>query len=196
MPTYPESNSVSVTLLNRLAQLGTELHANNTETAVWLALERTLADFFGYSLFTVLAFSEHEGVTRLHSTNTDLHPLGERKKSPDAEYGRENIETPQPPHRATWIQHVVVNGDVWRGSVAEDLKAAFEDWEQLWEAGLGSVMNIPVRFDGVTIGSLNVLDKEHRYDAVDLKLGILIAQLVAKFVHKMGEESTKKQTGK
>jgi hypothetical protein len=88
------------------------------------------------------------------------------------------------------VQQVVVQGNIWRGSVREDLKAAFEDWEQLWQAGLGSVMNIPVRLDNVTIGSLNILDKELAYDAADLKLGILIAQTGAYFVRRVTARET------
>lgn len=197
MPASSQPDSVPSPSLARLAQLGTELHANSHETAVWLALEQTLAEFFGYSLFTVLAFSEQGGVTRLYSTNTDLHPLGTRKKTPATDYDRDNIGTqPPPPCRAAWVQHVLVDGNIWRGSTREDLKAAFEDWEKLWHAGLGSVMNIPVRLNGVTTGSLNILNKEHGYDAADLKLGILIAQIVACFVHRVAEERTKKRLGK
>ncbi|CAI7631076.1 unnamed protein product [Penicillium pancosmium] len=167
--------------LARLAQLGDVLHANQTETAVWLALEQVLSEFYGHSLFTVLAFSKQGVAVRLYSTNTDLHPLGFRTKHSAA-----HRET------GTWTQQVLVDGKIWRGSVREDLKAAFEDWEQLWLAGLGSVMNIPVRLNGVTIGSLNILDQEHKYDGVDLKLGILIAQIMACFVHRVSEETSKK----
>ncbi|KAJ6009579.1 hypothetical protein N7522_004595 [Penicillium canescens] len=132
MPTSPQPDNVSSARLARLAQLGTDLHANSTETAVWLALEQTLADFFGYSLFTVLAFSKQGVVTRLYSTNRDLHPLGIRKESPTADYDRDNVGTPSPPPcRAVCVQQVLVEGNIWRGSMPEDLKAAFEDWEQL-----------------------------------------------------------------
>ncbi|KAH8689922.1 hypothetical protein BGW36DRAFT_389950 [Talaromyces proteolyticus] len=194
MPTSSQPDSIPSARLARLAQLGAELHANSTESAVWAALEQTLADFFGHSLFTVLAFTEQGDVTRLYSTNTDLHPLGTRKSSPTADYDRDNVETPPPPPcREAWCQQVLVDGNVWRGSVREDLKAAFEDWEQLWQAGLGSVMNIPVRLNGVTIGSLNILDKEHGYDTADLKLCILIAQIVACFIHRVAGETVKKQ---
>ena len=100
-----------------------------------------------------------------------------------------------PPSRAAWVQQVLVEGNIWRGSVRDDLKAAFEDWEQLWKAGLGSVMNIPVRLNGVTIGSLNILDKEHEYNAADFELAILIAQIVACFVNRVSEETAKKVLG-
>jgi hypothetical protein len=146
-PTSSQPDSVPSARLARLAQLGTELHANSTETAVWLALEQTLADFFGYSLFTVLAFSKQGGVTRLYSTNTGLHPLEIRNESPTADYDRDNVGTPPPPPcRAVWVQQVL-DGNIWRGYVPEDLKAAFENWEQLWQVGLGSVLSILVRMN-------------------------------------------------
>lgn len=174
--------------LDQLAQLGTASHANNSDNAVWLALEQALSEFFGYSLFTVLVFSERGFVTRLYSSNIELHPLGTRSTPTATDHDRDSVgNSPPPPCRAAWVQQVLVDGNIWRGSVQEDLKASFEDWEQLWQAGLGSVMNIPVRLNGVTVGSLNILDQEHAYDAADLKLGILIAQVVAGFIHRVSE---------
>lgn len=78
---------------------------------------------------------------------TDLHPLGIRKESPAADYDRDNVGIPpSPPCRAVWVQQVL-EGNIWRGYVPEDLKAAFENWEQLWQVGLGSVMSVPVRLN-------------------------------------------------
>lgn len=70
------------------------------------------------------------------------------------------------------------------------MKGVFEDWELLWSIGLGSVLNIPVRLEGKTVGSLNILDGEHAYDEADLKVGILIAQMLVVCVDKAGQMPT------
>ncbi|KAM0554909.1 hypothetical protein ACHAPJ_006645 [Fusarium lateritium] len=184
MSTLHQANDTPNRQLAQLAHLASKLHDNSTNAAIWLALNQTLAVFFGHSLFTVLVFSEKTGVTRLYSTNTGLHPLGTRQTPPAINHD----QTP-PPCRAVWAQQILIEGKVWRGSTREDLKAVFEDWEQLWQAGLGSVMNIPIRLNGTTIGSLNILGEEHSYDEADFMQGILLAQLVAYFVNRVAGET-------
>lgn len=195
MSTSPQQSSRAEQHLTSLAQLAAKLHANSNDADLWRALDRTLDEVFGHALFTVLAFTKQSGATRLYSTNTNLHPLGTRNKSPPGNHERVPISNAPPPaDRVAWVQQVLVDGQIWRGQVREDLKAAFEDWEQLWEADLGSVMNIPIRLSGSTIGSLNILDEEHRYDAAEFELGILVAQLVAAFVDRVANEAAKKKT--
>ncbi|KAL1856554.1 hypothetical protein Plec18170_003522 [Paecilomyces lecythidis] len=165
-------------MVANLIRLSAQTHSNGTESAIWNALERTLAQQFGYSLFTILVFSPGHGIKRIHSTNVNLHPLGARApvlSNHDGEDGDHSASLP--PLRDAWIQQVVVDGVTWCGSTREDLKMVFEDWEVLWHARLGSVLNIPIRLDGQTIGSLNLLDDEHAYDAADLEIGILVAQI-------------------
>jgi hypothetical protein len=58
------------------------------------------------------------------------------------------LATPSPPPcRAVWVQQVLVDSNIWRVYVPEDVKGAFGNWEQLWQVGLGSVMSIPVRMN-------------------------------------------------
>ncbi|RMZ81518.1 hypothetical protein DV738_g2185, partial [Chaetothyriales sp. CBS 135597] len=181
-----DSQQKAVTLVANLRKLSAETHSNASESEIWAALDQALNQQFGYQLFTVLKYSSETGATRLHSTNTNLHPLGTRKP---VRSESEKDSDALPPSRPAWIKKVLVDGETWRGSTREDLKQVFEDWEVLWHAGLGSVLNIPVRIHGRTIGSLNILDKEHAYDEADLGIGILIAQLVAPIIHSAGEKS-------
>lgn len=44
-----------------------------------------------------------------------------------------------------------------------DLRWAFFDHATIEGLGLGSAINIPVVYDGATIGIMNVLDVEHGY---------------------------------
>lgn len=144
---------------------------------VWSKLEDTLTNHFGFVLFTILIYSPTQGVFRIHSTRPDLHALGQRQMLS----GQNDV----PVQRQNLLQRVLVEGRIWRGCTKEDLKAVFEDWKLLWSAGLGSVLNIPVRLDGVTIGLLNILDEEHAYDNADLELATQIANVVAPSVQRV-----------
>lgn len=170
----------AATLMSGLTRLSALMHDNVESSMVWSELDRVLAQQFGHSLFTILIYAPALGkASRVYSTRPDLHPLGTRQPQ-----GSRHTDLGTPPQREAWVQEVFVQGDTWRGSTKEALKAVFEDWELLWSVGLGSVLNIPVRVEGETIGSLNILDREHAYDAAQLEIGILIAQMVALYVHK------------
>ncbi|CAO2651721.1 Nn.00g000040.m01.CDS01 [Neocucurbitaria sp. VM-36] len=173
--------SLETRLVSNLNQLAALLHDNTSPSAIWSKLDETMTELFGFRLFTVLQFSRERGPSRVHSTRPDLHPLGQ--KQPELSNAGSGFT---PPQRHAWIQTVIIEGKTWHGSIKEDLKDVFEDWKLLWSVGLGSVLNIPIRRDGQTIGSLNILDQEHAYDSADLVPGILIAQLIANFVHKAG----------
>ncbi|OQV01243.1 GAF domain-containing protein [Cladophialophora immunda] len=176
------SEATAATLVADLSQLAALMHENAEPSMIWTTLGRVLAQHFGYSLFTILIYSPIMGQAyRVHSTRPDLHPLGPRHSQ-----GTNSTHPRTPPEREAWVERVIVQGQTWRGSTREDLKAVFEDGELLWSVGLGSVLNIPVCVEGRTIGSLNILDSEHAYDTAQLEVGILIAQMVALYVYKAG----------
>nr|KAK5444627.1 hypothetical protein LTR18_004331 [Exophiala xenobiotica] len=182
LPPSEATATVSVADLVRLAAL---TYADADLPTIWSELGRVLAQQFGYSLFTILTYSPNlDKVVRIHSTRHDLHPLGQRSSQ-----GNSPRLSAVPPQRKAWVRRLFEDGRIWRGSTKEDLKAVFEDWELLWSVGLGSVLNIPVRLGGKTIGSLNILDNERAYDEADLNVGILIAQMVAFHVGKAGHNT-------
>lgn len=186
----PPPEATGTVLVANLVRLAALTHANADFPTIWSELSTILAQQFGYSLFTILTYSpDLDKVVRIHSTRPELHPLGQRSSQ-----GNSLRASTVPPQRKAWVRRLFEDGEIWRGSTKEDLKAIFEDWELLWSVGLGSVLNIPVRLGGKTIGSLNILDKERAYDEADLSIGILIAQMVAFHVDKAGHTQTSKST--
>ena len=142
---------------------------------LWAAVSSILANHYGFCLFTVLSFSPSSGAQRIYTTRPDLHPLGKRQPV----VSRRDVPALPPPKRGQWQHRVLVEGKPWVGSVRGDLRDVFEDWELLWENGLGSVLNVPIRLRGETIGSLNLLDREHAYDTADLGVAEALAKLLA-----------------
>lgn len=123
-------------------------------------LEHRLSSEIGFRLFTVLLVDLPD-VVRVHSSNPDDYPLTGRKKM-----------GPTP-----WGTHVITEGKAWLGQTPDDLQWAFPDHALIASLGCGCCINIPVRDEGQTIGTLNLLDIECRYTADHLRRATNYAEI-------------------
>ncbi|MEX4005143.1 GAF domain-containing protein [Paraburkholderia sp. EG285A] len=147
-----------------LSRVARASHENRAPQVIWEELERSVTDIFGQTLFTVLAYNDAtKRLCRLHSNRLDINPVGGIKRV-----------TP-----SRWVEHVLNLGDVFVGSNRNDIKAVFSEYEVLWSIGCESVLNIPVRHAGVTIGTLNLLGPAGLYDRADTTLALVFGQLAA-----------------
>ncbi|MEA3087137.1 MAG: hypothetical protein QOC89_4834 [Paraburkholderia sp.] len=129
---------------------------------VWPELERSLTEVFGQRLFTVLAYDEASSrLGRLHSNRLDINPIGGLKRVT----------------QSRWSDQVLHRGEIFVGSTREDIKSVFSEYETLWSIGCESVLNIPVRKNGVTLGTLNLLGEAGLYDHADTGAALVFAQL-------------------
>ena len=152
----------SASPITAITSLAYSLHCGEAPDVFWKDLERALRDAFGHRLFTVLAYDSQNGLLgRVYSTRPDFNPVGGRKRVT----------------KSMWTRHVLKDGNIFRGSTREDIKAVFSDYEVLWANGCESVLNIPVRKRGVTIGSLNLLDGAGQYNDALIELAYVFAQL-------------------
>src|ERR1700761_1107559 len=130
--------------------------------SIWSEFERSLTEVFGQRLFTVLAYDEASSrLGRLHSNRLDINPVGGLKRVT----------------QSRWSDQVLRRGEIFVGSSREDIKAVFSEYEVLWSIGCESVLNIPVRKNGVTLGTMNLLGEAGLYDHADLELASIFAQL-------------------
>ncbi len=109
-------------------------------------LQEHLSEDIGFRLFTVLLVDLPE-VVRLHSSQPKAYPVTGRKTM-----------GPTP-----WGAHVITEGKPWLGVSLRDLEWAFPDHALIASLGCGCCISIPVREDGQTLGTLNLLDAERRY---------------------------------
>lgn len=63
------------------------------------------------------------------------------------------------------------------GRTADDIRAVFFDHELIASLGCASVLNIPVVWNGLTLGTINLLHEERWYDDGDVPLGQIFASL-------------------
>jgi GAF domain-containing protein len=130
--------------------------------ATFAAIERAAAATIGHKLFTVLAY--HRGAResqRIYTSTPDAYPVGGRKPITDS----------------PWMQQVVQRGEPYIGRDAADLRDVFFDHELILSLGCRSVLNVPVRWRGETVGTLNLLHEEDWYRPEHIVFGQVLAQL-------------------
>ena len=142
--------------------LAFSLHRGEPVETFWKELDRGLQDAFGHKLFTVLAYDASSGLLgRVYSTQQQINPVGGRKRVT----------------KSAWTKQVLEDGKIFRGATREDIKAVFSDYEVLWSIGCEIVLNIPIRKQGIVIGSLNLLDKAGHYNEARIEQAYVFAQL-------------------
>lgn len=145
-----------------LAQAGHSLGSAEGSEAQWAEIARMTEALFGYSLLTGLVYlSDQRLMRRIFSTNETVSPPGGFKAT----------------GKGPWSARVLDQGLPYTGSNEADLRTVFSEAELLIAHGLHSVLNLPIRFDGKVIGSLNLLHHRHAYDGIDERLIHLVSGL-------------------
>jgi hypothetical protein len=130
--------------------------------ATFAAIDRALAATTGHILFTMLI--HHPGLReneRYYTNMPNAYPIGGRK----------------PMHDSPWVRRVIQAGEPYLGRTREDIRAVFFDYELIWSLGCESVINMPVRWGGQTLGTVNLLHKAGWYEESDFANVRLFAQL-------------------
>jgi transcriptional regulator with GAF, ATPase, and Fis domain len=151
-------------ILSVLATLAASHGDSRQPEAVFKALDHALQKTVSHTLFTILMYDRAmtESI-RVYANLKDDYPLGGRKK----------IISPH------WANQVIRDGLPFIGNNAQDLRQVFSDHELIQSLGCESVLNIPVRWQGRTIGTLNLLHTANWYKDVCLDLMTCTAQLAA-----------------
>lgn len=114
------------------------------------ALEHEIRSAVGVRLFTVLAWlPERRVLRRVHSSDPGQYPVG----------GEKTVEVD-----AGWLEQCIERQLPYLGANRDEVREVFADHRTIDALGCGAVVNAPVVDDGRTLGILNVLDAEGRYD--------------------------------
>ena len=128
------------------------------------ALDAALAAVIGHKLFTILVI--HPGAKesqRYYTNQPQAYPIGGRK----------------PITESWWFKKVVFGGEPWIGRNYADVQAAFFDHELIRSLGCESVLNVPVRWNGHTLGTINLLHQANWYTEADIAAAQVFAALAA-----------------
>jgi hypothetical protein len=130
-----------------LDRLAATLAAPGQPDALYRELEAATRALVGHRLFTLL-YVDGDEVARVYSNRPSEYPVSGRKHM-----------GPTP-----WGAHVLDGMKPFVGRDVAAIRWAFFDAPLIESMGLGSVVNIPVLYDGKVIGTMNLLDVAFHYD--------------------------------
>lgn len=162
---------------SQLPLLAASLRAAGQPGQALAALDQVLRQRPGHKLFTVLLVDEARGVSRrIYTSDPIAYPCGGTK----------------PLRRASaFYEQVLVAGEPRICRTAGDCREAFPDFAQIAALGCGSALNYPVRFDGASLGSLNLLHEEGWYGAESLPdMDVLASFALPAMLHSLSQRSS------
>ncbi|MCY1666645.1 GAF domain-containing protein [Rhizobium sp. SL86] len=144
-----------------MKELLSTLSAPGQPATLYKALEQALSEEIGFGLFTLL-YRDGDEVARVYSSNEAAYPV----------FGRKHMG-PTP-----WGEKVIDRQEAFLGPDRDAIVWAFYDHELIFSLGLGAVINIPVVYNGETIGTMNLLDKSGAYTEEHLEKAAAYAPLL------------------
>ncbi len=152
-----------VECLSALSSLSTQMTEGANLTEVIQSISGCADTLIGHRLFTVMAFdADNRQVRRIFSSQPAAYPPG-------------GIKTKG---QSAWAKQVLDEGQPYIGLNADDIRRHFADHELIASLGLASVLNMPVRVAGRTLGTMNLLHCENFYLPDHLGLARILAGLL------------------
>lgn len=158
---FTERAALAIADLSTLAEA---TRRSGQPQAIFEAVERAARKAIGFRLFTITCLdAERLELERLHSNMPDVYPPGSRKQKRGSAWGVQTLRDLRP----------------FRATTPDEIRAAFDDHAVMTGMGLGSILNIPVAYDGRCVGTMNMTHVEGWYTAADETTGLLIAAFLA-----------------
>jgi hypothetical protein len=77
-----------------------------------------------------------------------------------------------------WARQILQDLQPFRAATSQGIREAFDDHAVMTGMGLGSILNIPIAYDGVCIGTMNLTHKEGWYTSRHESMGLLIGSFL------------------
>jgi transcriptional regulator with GAF, ATPase, and Fis domain len=150
--------------LSDLQRLALAMREPAQPATLFEAVAAIAAETIGFRLFTIMAYDarNHE-VERVFTNMPDVYPTGGRKKK----------------RGTAWATQILQELRPFRGETARDIRNAFDDHMTMANLGLGSILNIPIAYDGECIGTMNLTHVEHWYTREHEDAGLLLGSFLA-----------------
>jgi GAF domain-containing protein len=141
-----------------------EIAASSVDShAAYAAVDNLAQRTIGHRLFTVMRYlPETVEVERLYSSNPSAYPPGGRK----------------PKQGTPWGDVVLDRGEVFIAADAEGVRAAFSDHALLLQLGISAIMNVPIRFRGRVLGTMNLSHEAGHFRSEMIAPGRVLASLL------------------
>jgi transcriptional regulator with GAF, ATPase, and Fis domain len=163
--------------ISDLAHLSRDMLKTGQPMALFHAVELIAAETIGCRLFTIMAYDAQEcEVERVFTNMPDVYPSGGRKKKRGTQWSKQVLQELRP----------------YRGETVRDIRASFDDHAVMTNMGLGSILNIPIGFDGLCIGTMNLTHVERWYRPEHEDIGILLGSFLAPALTKLAQRRSPK----
>jgi hypothetical protein len=133
-------------MTEHILEILTALEQPGQPDVIFTALDHVTKSVVGHQLFTLLTVDGDE-VARVYSNRPAEYAVSGRK----------------PMGKTPWGDLVLKSCKPYLGRDKQGIRWAFFDHALIESMGLGSVINIPVVYDGACLGTMNLLDAEHHY---------------------------------
>ncbi len=146
-----------------LTRLANAIRLKDQPKEIFEAVHAIAAETIGFKLFTIMCFdAERYEVERLFTNMPDAYPLSGRKKKRGSAWGEHTLERLKP----------------FRATGPEGIREAFDDHAVMAGMGLGSILNIPVAYNGRCVGTMNMTHVEGWYRREHEETGVLLASFL------------------
>jgi transcriptional regulator with GAF, ATPase, and Fis domain len=131
--------------------------------ALFAAVAALVQKAIGHRLFTIMRLhADTQEVERLYSSRPDAYPVSGRK----------------PKQGTPWGAQVLDRGEIFVANSPDDVRDAFADYELIFSLGIGAIMNVPIRFGGRSLGTMNICHEAGWFIDDDRVPGRLLAGLL------------------
>jgi GAF domain-containing protein len=153
---------IALTLADIAAIADVTAHAGNAE-AVFRVVEALAQRAIGFRLFTIMRLHAASAeVERVYTSNPAAYPVSGRK----------------PKQGTPWGEQVLDRGEIFVANSPDEVRAAFADYELIFSLGIGAIMNVPVRFCGRSLGTMNICHEAGWFTEADRAPGRLLGGLL------------------
>ncbi|OLL31720.1 histidine kinase [Burkholderia sp. SRS-W-2-2016] len=158
-PTVPATSDTQAIGVADLERLAMAIRMDDQPLELFRAVHAVAASTIGLSLITIMCYdAQRQEVERVYSNMPDVYPLGGRKKK----------------QGTAWAKQILQDLKPFRATTSQGIREAFDDHAVMNDLGLGSILNIPIAYDGVCIGTMNLTHKEGWYRSDHERVGLLI----------------------
>jgi GAF domain-containing protein len=160
-PVAPATRALDMADLERLANT---VRKKDQPMEIFRAVHALAERTIGLGLFTIMSYdAQRFEVERLYTNMPEVYPTGGRKQK----------------RGTAWASQVLLDLKPFRAETPQGIRAAFDDHAVMTGMGLGSILNIPIAYDGVCVGTMNLTHREGWYTARHEEIGLLIGSFLA-----------------
>ena len=156
------SKQAPIDPLPHIKVLAASVRLPDQPMATFRALDAAMDAVIGHTYITVLLYhAELREIERFYSSNLEAYPLAGRKDVPESD----------------WTEKLLTRQECFIGYDENDMKKYFFDHQLIHSLGCDAILNVPVVYDGVTLGTINLVHEEGWYEEGDTEIALTLASI-------------------